>query len=237
MIAEQVREGDLLAVSEPHHKFPLRRDATRTVLIAGGIGITPLLAMAKALHHGGHPFELHAFARSAGHLPFADGLQAFGDHLHRHLGQDPDQTEAAVRRLLGPHGFAQHVYVCGSARMIDTVTRAAADLGWPEEAVHYEHFSNDRAIDASSGFTVELARSALTVAVPPGVSLLAAIRDAGVTVPSSCEKGACGTCVVPVLDGVPDHQDVYLNATEKRTCRAIVTCVSRAQSERLVLDL
>jgi ferredoxin-NADP reductase/nitrite reductase/ring-hydroxylating ferredoxin subunit len=237
MIAEQLREGDLLAVSEPRHKFPLRRDATRTVLIAGGIGITPLLAMAKALQHGGHPFELHAFARSAGHLPFADRLQAFGDHLHRHLGQDPDQTAAAVRSLLGPHGFAQHVYVCGSARMIDTVTRAAADLGWPEEAVHYEHFSNDRAIDASSAFTVELARSALTVSVPPGVTLLAAIRDAGVTVPSSCEKGACGTCVVPVLDGVPDHQDVYLNATEKRACRAIVTCVSRAQTARLVLDL
>jgi len=237
MIAEQVREGDLLAVSEPRHKFPLRRDATRTVLIAGGIGITPLLAMAKALHHGGHPFELHAFARSAGHLPFAEGLQAFGDHLHLHLGQDPDETEATVRQFLGPHGFAQHVYVCGSARMIDTVTQAAADLGWPDEAVHYEHFSNDRAIDASSAFTVELARSALTVDVPAGVSLLAAIRDAGVTVPSSCEKGACGTCVVPLLDGVPDHQDVYLNTTEKRACRAIVTCVSRAQTPRLVLDL
>jgi ferredoxin-NADP reductase/nitrite reductase/ring-hydroxylating ferredoxin subunit len=237
LIAEQLREGDLLAVSEPRHKFPLRRDATRTVLIAGGIGITPLLAMAKALQHGGHPFELHAFARSAANLPFAEELRVFGDNLHLHLGQDAEQTAATVRRLLGPHGFAQHVYVCGSARMIDTVTRAAADLGWPEDAVHYEHFSNDRAIDASSAFTVELARSALTVSVPPGVTLLAAIRDAGVTVPSSCEKGACGTCVVPVLDGVPDHQDVYLNATEKRACRAIVTCVSRAQTARLVLDL
>jgi ferredoxin-NADP reductase len=236
-IADQVREGDLLSISAPRHNFPLRRDALRSVLIAGGIGLTPLLAMAKALRHGGNPFELHVFSRDEAHLPFADTLRGFGDNVRQYLGADPAQTAEAVANLLGPYGFAQHVYVCGAPGLIDAVTRTAADLGWPDEAVHYEHFSNDREIDASSSFTVELARSALTVEIPAGCSMLAAIRQAGVSLPSSCERGACGTCVVNVLEGVPDHQDVYLNAREKAAGRSVVTCVSRANSQRLVLDL
>ncbi len=236
-IAEQVREGDLLSVSAPRHNFPLRRDALRSVLIAGGIGLTPLLAMAKALRHGGHPFELHVFSRDAAHLPFADTLRGFGDNVRLHLGSDPVQTRETVAHLLGPHGFAQHVYVCGAPGLIDAVTRTADHLGWPDEAVHYEHFSNDREINASSSFTVALARSALDVEIPAGCSMLAAIRAAGVSLPSSCERGACGTCVVKVLEGVPDHQDVYLNAREKAAGRSVVTCVSRATSQRLVLDL
>jgi ferredoxin-NADP reductase/nitrite reductase/ring-hydroxylating ferredoxin subunit len=236
-IAERLREGDLLAVSLPRHNFPLRRDALRSVLIAGGIGITPLLAMAKALAHGGHAFELHVFARGEAQVPFADTLRGFGARVTLHLGHDPAATEAAVRGLLGPHGFAQHVYVCGGPAMIDCVTRVAAALGWPDEAVHYEHFSNDRVLDTSGTFTVELARSALSIEVAAGCSMLSAIRLAGVAIPSSCERGACGTCVVPVLDGVPDHQDVYLTPREKAAGRRVVTCVSRARTESLVLDL
>jgi ferredoxin-NADP reductase/nitrite reductase/ring-hydroxylating ferredoxin subunit len=237
MIAEQVREGDLLSLSAPRHNFPLRRDALRSVLIAGGIGLTPLLAMAKALRHGGHPFELHVFARDQAHLPFAETLRGFGESVRTYLGQDRTQTQQAIKNLLGPHGVSQHVYVCGAPGLIDAVTRTATGLGWPDEAVHYEHFSNDRTIDSSSSFTLELARSALTVEVPAGCSMLSAIRQAGVSLPSSCERGACGTCVVKVLEGVPDHQDVYLNATEKLSGRSVVTCVSRANSQRLVLDL
>ncbi len=237
MIAEQVREGDLLGVSAPRNNFPLRRDASSTLLVAGGIGLTPLLAMARALRHGGHPFALHVFARGAPHVPFGDELQTFGDALHLHLGLDPEGTRAALRDLLGTYGFARHVYVCGPAPMIAAVTELAAASGWPDEAVHYEHFSNTRQIDAASSFTVELARSALSVVVPSGRSLLSALREAGVDVPSSCERGACGTCVVDVIEGAPDHQDVYLNRTEKAANGCIVTCVSRAQSPRLVLDL
>ncbi len=234
---ETVREGDVLAVSEPRNNFPLRRDAIRTILLAGGIGMTPLLAMAQALDRMHLAFELHCFAQSSEHIAFADVVDGLGGSVVRHLDLSPDETVGEVRRLVAePETFA-HLYVCGPGPMLEAARREASTAGWPEDAVHFEYFKNTTEIDDSSTFEVALARSALTVTVPSGTTILEVLREHGVIVPSSCEQGACGTCVATVLDGEPDHQDVYLNDADHRAGDRIMTCVSRAKSDRLVLDL
>lgn len=236
-ITESLREGDVLAVSEPRNNFPLRRDAVRTTFIAGGIGLTPLLSMARALRRQGLAFDFHAFARSEGHLPFRQELSALGEGVSWYYGLGPTETARELRRILGPYSFARHVYICGPGPMLELARGLATALGWPDEAVHYEYFKNTHEIDTSSSFTVELARSALSLGVPAGKSILAVLRENGVDAPSSCEQGACGTCLTRVLEGEVDHQDVYLNATEKAAGNVMMTCVSRAKSARLVLDI
>ncbi len=234
---DQVHEGDVLAISEPRNNFPLRRDAVRTVLVAGGIGITPLLAMAQALHHDRLSYELHTFAQSEAHLAFPEVLDRLGDGVTRHLGLAPTATTSTIEHLLADYDSASHVYVCGPSPMLEATRRIAADAGWPEDAVHFEYFANPTEIDDSSTFEVSLARSALTLQVPGGQTILEVLRANGVAVPSSCEQGACGTCSVGVIEGTPDHQDVFLSDGEKQRGDRVMVCVSRARSARLVLDV
>jgi ferredoxin-NADP reductase/nitrite reductase/ring-hydroxylating ferredoxin subunit len=237
VLVETVREGDILAISEPRNNFPLRRDATRTVLIAGGIGITPLLSMARFLDKSSLPYELHYFVRSGETVAFRSELEVLHGHIDTHVGLGRELVKAKVAEVLGPYQFANHVYICGPGAMLEMVQETAASLGWPDEAIHFEYFQNDKAIDASSSFEIELARSAVTLHVPAGKTILETMRENGLTVPSSCEQGACGTCLTTVIDGEVDHQDVYLNNTEKASNTCMMTCVSRAKSGRLVLDI
>lgn len=234
---DDVREGDVLAISEPRNNFPLRRDAIRTVLIAGGIGVTPILSMARALHHSGLNFELHYFAQNKEHLAFADVLETLGDCLHTHLGLNPDETGKCLEDLLSDYQPAMHLYVCGPGPMLEATRNTADRLGWPDQAVHFEYFKNTQDIDDSSSFEIALSRSVMTLQVPGGKTIMEVLRDNGVSVPSSCEQGACGTCMATVLEGEPDHQDVYLSDVEKQRGDRIMTCVSRAKSARLVLDI
>ena len=234
---DTVHEGDVLAISDPRNNFPLRRDAVRTLLIAGGIGITPMLAMAQALEPMGLDYELHCFARSEGHLAFDDVRAPLGERVVEHLGLSPAETTTALGRLLAEHGHAEQVYICGPAPMLEAARRIAAEAGWPNDAVHFEYFKNTNELDDSSEFEIALARSAVTLSVPAGETILDVLRSNGLAMPSSCEQGACGTCVVGVIEGDIDHQDVHLNDTERAAGDRIMTCVSRAHSARLVLDL
>ena len=234
---DSVRVGDVLAVSEPRNNFPLRRDAVRTILVAGGIGITPLLAMAQALRHQGLDFELHVFARSDDHIAFAELVDGLGEAVTRHIGLSPSETGAALEALLVDPGPHEHVYVCGPGPMLDAARRIAAAAGRADDTVHFEYFANPTEIDDSTTFTVELARSALSLEVPAGATVMEVLRASGVEVASSCETGACGTCRVAVLDGEPVHNDVYLNDSEKQQGDQMMVCVSRARSDRLILDI
>ena len=234
---EVVREGDVLAISEPRNNFPLRRDAIGTIFIAGGIGVTPLLAMAQALHHSNLVYEMHYFARSEERLAFSERLATLRDHLTAHLDLSPASTEERIRAVLANYRPRMQIYVCGPPPMLDATRRIASELGWPESQVHFEYFKNTHTIDDSSRFEIALARSVMTLEVPPGKTILQVLRESGVSIPSSCEQGACGTCVATVLEGEPDHQDVYLTDCERRSGTKIITCVSRAKSARLVLDL
>jgi len=234
---ETVKEGDVLAISEPRNNFPLRRDAVKTILIAGGIGVTPLLAMAQTLRSNKLDYELHYFAQTDGHLAFPEVLHELGDAVVLHLGLSPDETSQALTVLLAGYERAMHIYVCGPGPMLEATRRIASGADWPDEAVHFEYFQNTIEVDSSSSFEVSLARSALTLEVPSGKTILEVLHDNGIALISSCEQGACGTCEVAVIEGEPEHQDVYLNDSEKLAGKRIMTCVSRAKSSRLVLDI
>jgi len=237
VLHDSVREGDVLAISEPRNNFPLRRDAVRTIFIAGGIGITPLLAMAQTLQHAGLAYELNYFAENRERLAFPDRLALLGDRLKEHLALSPDAAHKRIRALLSGYRPHMQVYICGPGPMLDAARRMASEEGWPETAVHFEYFKNTRVIDASTTFEVALARSCITLTIPSGKSILEVIRENGIEIASSCEQGACGTCVATVLEGEPMHQDVYLSDAEKLSGTKIMTCVSRAKSARIVLDL
>ena len=232
-----VRVGDVLDLSAPRNNFTLRRDAARTVLIAGGIGITPLLAMAQTLDRQGLTWELHYFATSADNIAFGEVLDPLADRVTMHLGLTPGQTGHELAGLTRPYRPMDHIYVCGPSPMIAAVRAVAAAAGRPESAVHFEYFKNESGRDDTSAFEVRLARSNKNLRIAAGVSLLDGLRHVGVDLPSSCEQGACGTCIATVLEGEPDHQDVYLNTAERAAGDRMLTCVSRAAGGRLVLDL
>ena len=234
---ESVQEGDVLQLSEPHNNFPMRRDAASTVLIAGGIGVTPLLSMAQTLERQGLGWELHYFAQSDDHIAFGEVLEPISAGLVKHLGLSPEQTADELEKIAHGYAATNHVYICGPGPMIEAARTIAAGAGWPEDAVHFEYFKNESDLDDASSFEVMLAQRGQTLVVGEGVSLLESLRSAGVDMPSSCEQGLCGTCMVTVLEGELDHQDVYFNDSERAAGDRVLTCVSRAKSRRIVLDL
>jgi len=234
---DDVHEGDVLATSAARNNFPLRRDALKTILIAGGIGITPMLAMAQTLRVQHLPFELHCFAQSQDHLGFEHILTGFGTAMTPHLGLRPDDTRARLQQILRRRGEAEHAYICGPGPMLEAARAIAAQQGWPDTSVHFEYFKNANTIDDTSSFEIALARSAITLQVPAGRTILEVLHENGIDAPSSCEQGACGTCLATVIEGEPDHQDVYLSQSERERGDRILTCVSRAKSGRLVLDI
>lgn len=236
-IHDTVSEGDVLAVSAPRNNFPLRRDALRTILIAGGIGVTPILSMARALCSAELPFEFHYFTQSEDHIAFRDVIEGLGDAVTHHIGLAPNETAIALKFLLQEPGFAEHVYICGPGPMLEATRRICAASGWADENIHFEYFKNTTQLDNSNSFDIDLARSGITLKVPAGKTILEVLRENHINMASSCEQGACGTCRVDVLDGDVHHQDVYLNPSEKAEGKSIMTCVSRAKSARLMLDI
>jgi len=234
---DSVHEGDELDISEPRNSFPLRRNIPHTTLLAGGIGATPLIAMSHALSTMGLDFDLHYFVSSTEALAFNDELSQLGDRFHRHVGLSPEETGHTIAELLVSPGPTRQVYACGPPPMLDAIRSIAADLDWPSDTVHFEYFKNTTELDQDSSFTVELARSALTLEIPSGATILEVLRENDVPIVSSCEQGACGTCAATILEGEPVHQDVYLNPTERAAGHTILTCVSRSATDRLVLDL
>lgn len=228
---------DLLAISAPRNNFPLAQGAAHSLLIAGGIGVTPLIAMSKSLSQQNVDFALHHFARSRDHVAFTSSLADAGVEPHQHLGLTPAETETRLQGLLAERPKHGHLYACGPAPMLDAIRRIADGMGWPEDAVHVEHFGNPTLRSASSTFTIDLARSALSLEVPQGRTIVEVLRENGVAIDTSCEQGACGTCLTTVLSGIPDHQDVFLSKTERDSGTCMMPCVSRATSARLTLDL
>lgn len=232
-----IKVGDVLATSVPRNNFTLRRDAEHTHLIAGGIGITPLLSMARTLHNAKLPFTVHHFIASDADTLFQTELECLRAEVQIHTGQNHQQTQSRLSTILSKPIAHHHVYICGPGPMLSFARQTAIHHGWEDTDIHFEYFKNTQTIDDASAFSVELARSNLSIDVPAGVSLLSALQQHNVGVPSSCEQGACGTCRVTVLEGEPDHQDVYLSDSERARGDCLMSCVSRAKSKHLVLDL
>ena len=236
-IHDNLRVGDVLACSTPRNNFPLRRDSIKTIFIAGGIGLTPLLAMSQALDVMGLDYEFHYFVQNDKHIAFSSVLNKLKNKAFIHEGFSPDSTVKKINDVLKSPKNSMNLYVCGPGPMLEATRQIAAELNWPNNSIHFEYFKNSNEIDDSSSFEIELARSALSLNVPSGKSILEVLRENGVDLPSSCEQGACGTCKVGVIKGSIDHQDVYLNESERSEGDVMMTCVSRSLSKSLILDI
>ncbi|WDD93139.1 PDR/VanB family oxidoreductase [Burkholderia sp. FERM BP-3421] len=233
--------GAELSISAPRNLFRLAASASEHVLIAAGIGITPLLSMAYALHRRGARHRLHYFARSREHAAFVDALSAepFASHVTFHYAVEPDALAARLGRCVDAIDAEAHVYTCGPGPFMDAVVAAAATR-LPEDSIHLERFAAEPAAsgaDAADGFEVRLQRSGRTVRVAPDTSIVDALAQIGIEVDTSCGEGVCGTCMVSVVDGEPDHRDHCLSKAERASNTVICCCVSRARSPVLVLDL
>ncbi len=232
---DQVKVGSRLEIAHPVNLFPLDKIARKHVLIAGGIGITPFLAQLEDLHDGQVPYELHYSVRSPEHAAFLDSLRSReGDKVRMYY--DSESQAIDFDGLLSNQPLGTHVYVCGPAGLINRVTTTAKSCGWPDSHIHWEQFSAPPMGDA---FEVFLARTNLTVHVPPDQSLLESIEAAGVEVPYLCRGGVCGFCQTRVLelDGELLHNDHFLSDADRAAAKSIMPCVSRARCKTLVLDL
>ncbi|WP_240161292.1 PDR/VanB family oxidoreductase [Gluconacetobacter azotocaptans] len=238
-VHEIVSPGAILQARQPRNLFPLAVGASRSVLVGGGIGVTPLIAMAYELHAAGAPFTLHYIARDP---VFADLLfrTPFAGAVRIHDRSDaasPRFEPAAVLSAAVADGAAVaslHVYSCGPNSLMDAVDAAAKAIGLPDDNVHREAFSA-LPVAGGTGFEVLAAKSSVRVSVGENETIAAALARVGVKVAVSCEQGICGTCVVDLLEGMPDHRDEYL--TEEERSEQIALCCSRARSPLLVVDL
>ena len=232
--------GDRIRVTGPKNDFPLHApvpDEGAVVLMAGGIGITPIAAMAAALQAAGRPYVLHYSGRSRSQLGFIEELTGLaGPALHLHADDDP-ATRLDLDAELDRLDRRQHLYVCGPQAMIAALIDKAVQRGWPRERVHFELFAAAAPQAGDRGFEVELRRSGRVLTVPPGRTIVDVMEAAGCDPLYDCRRGECGVCVADVLEGVPDHRDCVLTEAEKAEGKRIHICVSRAKSARLVLDL
>lgn len=226
--------GDSLNVIAVRNHFPLIA-AERYLLIAGGIGITPLLAMARKLERTGQDWQLLYGGRSRASMAFLDEMAAFGDKV-----KVRPQDECGLLDLAAFIGAAQPgkvVYCCGPEPLLQAVEAQCAS--WPEDALQIERF-HPRAQEvklASPAFDVELRKSGLTIAIAPDQTIADALDSIGVHIPRSCNEGTCGTCITKVLEGTPDHRDSFLRPKQRAENKRIMVCCSRSLSPRLVLDV
>ena len=237
---DDVRPGMSLEISRPFNYFPLAEDASSHLLVAGGIGITPILAMARDLAARGADFRLEYCTRSPEETAFRDEISAaaWSGRVRFHHDAGTPAAELPFAALLRERRGETHLYCCGPRGLMNAVRSATSH--WPSAAVHFEDFgtSTDPLVEGAAhedAFEVRLARRECTVRVPAGVSILEALRREGLEVPSSCESGTCGTCRTRLLEGVADHRDYVLDEDEQQG--EIMICVSRARSPRLVLDV
>ncbi|NQD59239.1 oxidoreductase [Pseudomonas sp. CM25] len=235
-----VDQGDKLTISAPRNLFKLDHSAARHLLFAGGIGITPILAMAFELDHQGADFELHYCFRSSERAAFVTALAEapFADRVVLHDDSGPQQQKLNAAALLDTVDEGRHLYVCGPSGFMNHVLETGAAAGWPQERMHREFFAG-QATDQSSNisFEVVLARSGKTFEIPADRTVFEVLDDAGVEIETSCEQGVCGTCVTRVLEGIPDHRDQFMTADEHARNDCFTPCCSRSKSPRLVLDL
>jgi len=236
---ERIADGAELEIGIPRNHFGLAEGRHHSVLFAGGIGITPLLAMAEHLHAQGLPFTLHYSARSAARAAFRRRLQEapFAPAVRLHI--DEEGTRLDVAAALADCAPGTHLYVCGPAGYIDHVLDTARTLGWSDDRLHREYFgaapvANE---EGERAFDVRIASTGLTVTVAPGRTVVQVLAENGIDVPVSCEQGVCGTCLTRVLDGIPEHRDLYQTEEEQAANDQFTPCCSRAKSALLVLDL
>jgi ferredoxin-NADP reductase len=232
---DSAKVGMSLQISAPRNHFALSAKQSPVVLLAGGIGITPIYSMLHNLRAQGRAVHLHYWCRSAEHALFRDTLEGCAD-VSLHYSQDAAGPGFGLDDALADLPADAEVYCCGPQRMIDTLDQRTPALG--AARVHVERFQAAQApTTADQAFTVVLARSGSEVSVTPGETILQALLDAGADVMYSCEQGICGACEVKVIDGQPVHCDTVRSADEHSRRNSMMICCSSSASARLVLDI
>lgn len=240
-VHDALREGDRLEVKGPRNHFRFDEQCPRAIFIAGGIGITPVMTMARRAKALGIPYELHYSGRARSTMAYLEELRAeHGAALHAHIAQEGGRADYAA--LLAQPQDGVRIYACGPERLLAALETVCADAGWPEDALRVEHFHLAQGgldPDKEQAFEVELKDSGLTLQVPPTQTLLDTLRAANVDVPSDCGEGLCGSCEVHVIEGDIDHRDVVLTRSERQENRKMMACCSRASAgcRRIVLAL
>ena len=236
----EVAEGDLLKVSAPKNHFPLDASAKHSVLVAGGIGITPMLSMAEWLSASGESFELHYCVRSRDRAAFVERMSArpYADKVHLHFDDGEAGQKFDAESILATPRPGVHLYVCGPTGFMTWVLDTAKAKAWPAANVHREFFgapAQDHSADGS--FDIKIASTGKILRVAAGETVVHALAAVGIHIETSCEQGVCGTCLTRVLEGEPEHKDMYLTDDEKAANSSFLPCCSRAKSSCLVLDL
>jgi vanillate O-demethylase ferredoxin subunit len=236
---DAVHEGDVIHISEPRNHFALHH-AARSLLFAGGIGVTPLLCMAQRLAAIDADFTLHYCTRAPERTAFKDEIAAspFAGRVHFHYDSGPPSQKLNLQKVLAQPDPATALYVCGPTGFIGHVVDTAKANGWTTEQIHLEYFGaapQDHSADAA--FEVKIASTGKTYPVAAGQTVIQALQAHGVDILTSCEQGVCGTCITRVLEGEPDHRDLYFTDEEKAKNDQFTPCCSRSRSKVLVLDL
>ncbi|RJP67431.1 MAG: oxidoreductase [Comamonadaceae bacterium] len=234
-----VKVGDEIDISLPKNHFPLTEDASNTVMVAGGIGVTPLMAMATRLTRLGKPWTLHYAAQARTSAAFINELQelayASGSSVHFSFGDDPDRQRIDLPKVFACAPLDTHFYCCGPKRMIDAFVAAGEQR--PSRFVHVEHFGGVTPTGSDQSFTVRLARSGKVLTVPAGRTILEVVEQAGISVAHACKEGVCAACETRVIDGIPDHRDLVLSKKERGQNQSMMICCSGSVTAELVLDL
>lgn len=231
-----LKPGDVIKVTEPINQFPLGDHDEPAVLIAGGIGITPILSMAADLADADRAFEMHYAGRTEGALSFVREAQDIcGDALNIHYDDQPSAMN--IDAILNDAPAGSHVYFCGPKGMIEAVKGTAKGLGWNDARIHFELFSADVEKSENTAFDVEISDTGQIIHVAADKSIIEALEEAGFDPLYDCQRGDCGICQCDVIEGIPDHRDVILSDAEKASNAVMQICVSRSKTPKLVLDL
>lgn len=241
MAMHELTQGQTLSISEPKNHFALTHQAPHSLLLGGGIGITPILCMAERLSNIGAQFTVHYCSRSPERTAFASRIAAstFARSVFFHHDSGAAQQKLDVNALLAEQPTGTHLYVCGPTGFMNAVLNAARQSAWSEDRLHREYFSAATRVfgGADGSFDVQIASSGRVISVTADRSVVAALAQAGIEVPVSCEQGVCGTCLTRVIEGTPDHRDMFLTPDEQARGDQFTPCCSRSKSARLVLDL
>lgn len=238
-VHDELNEGSTVAISSPKNHFELVQ-AKRSLLFAGGIGVTPILCMARRLSHIDADFEMHYSTRTPERMAFREAILAspFADKVHFHFDNGDDSQKLDLGALLSKPEPDTHVYVCGPTGYIDYVIDTAKQAGWPAEQLHLEYFAaGDIDTSGDTDFQVKIASTGQVFDIPADKPITQVLDEAGVFIPVSCEEGVCGTCLTRVLEGTPEHRDLYLTDAEHAANDQFTPCCSRSKSPILVLDI
>lgn len=231
----KLREGDSLTATDPINDFTLHEGVAPALLLAGGIGVTPIISFATELTRRGTPYQFHYATRSEALCAFKDRLEEqFGDALSLWFDDSrPVDLDALIKGATPD----THIYCCGPRGMIEAVREKAEAAGFAKDQIHFELFASPDTHEGDQPFEVEIADTGQVFTISADKTIVEVLEEAGVDVMYDCQRGDCGICQTDVIEGIPDHRDVVLSEAERASGKVMQICVSRAKSARLVLDI